>query len=88
MFVLSFFCHVDIHLVAYEEFMTAIAYADGRCVHLVAVSDVEPMETASYECCDGIGGTVSHAQVHASVLMLVLQTCRDVSTIAHPVGAH
>ena len=49
MFVLSFFCHVDIHLVAYEEFMTAIAYADGRCVHLVAVSDVEPMETASYD---------------------------------------
>ena len=88
MFVLTFFHEVDIGLVVDEELMAAVSDADARGIELVAISHVYAMEDTANHCRDRIGGTVSHAGVQVSVLVLVVEPCRHVAPVGHTVGTH
>lgn len=64
MSVLSFLLQIDICLIAYEYFMTAVTDIYCRRVNLVTVSKHDTMKIAAYKHRHRVGGTVRQSSVH------------------------
>ena len=88
MFVLSFLYQIEIHLIAYEQLVTAVAGAYRRCVELVAVAEHHSVEHASEHECHRVGGAVANASVHHFLVVGVYQPACDVGSPGNSVGAY
>lgn len=79
--VLAFFEKVEIHLIAHEQLMAAVADAYRRCVGLITVAYVYTVETSPHHHRYGIVGTVCHAAVHHLLVVSIYQPPCKVSPI-------
>ena len=72
---------VDVHLVAHHQLVVSVAYPGTPREHLVAVADVDALETSADIPRDGVGRTVSHTGVHPLLVVLVDHPCSDVCPV-------
>ena len=88
MAVASLLREVDIGLIAYKQFFTAMSEPYARGVRLVTVSEIDAVETAAYKGSHRIRGAVSHTAVEHLVFVLIHQSGGDVGAVCCAVIAH
>ena len=86
--ILSLLLKVEVHLVADEEFVAAVAGIDGGGIHLVGIAHHDAVYVSSDEHRHGVCGRISCSHVHHLLLMRIDEACGDVAAICHSVGAH
>ena len=85
--VLSLFEKVQIGLITYKQFVTAIAQVYRRGINLVAVAKMDAVEVATNHRCHRVRRAVRHACVHHPLLVGVLQAACHVGTPHHAIRA-
>ena len=82
MSVTTFLKEFQVYLIAYEQFVAPIAKSCARGEHLVTVAKTDSVKVATYHCCDGIRGTVTHSCIEHFLVVGVFHPRRHI----HPIG--
>ena len=88
MLVPSLLEQVHVHLVTQYQLVAAVAYAYGRRVDLVAVTDVYAVEVTADEHRNRVCRTVRNSSVEHFLIVGVNQTARNIAAPRHAVGPY
>ncbi len=73
MFVSALLLKVDVRRIAYYQLVASVAGVGSAGVHLVAVADVDAVETSAYKGGNRIGGAVADSGIENFLLVAIDQ---------------
>ena len=84
----ALFLEVQVNLIADKQFVTTMTKTDSVGVHLITVTQMYAVEATADKGCNRICGTISNSSVQQFVLVLIDQSCRNISAIDSTVITH